>query len=192
MQDYGHTTERSGRRLRGHYGSASRHESISSHDQGWKSERPILGRIEEATTWYVPRITNVPLIRFLARISQFSALNLHLQVKYRRVKDALDHSYVLAISVTCVCLVPIYQPIVGDIGGYIELLKGLKAGVDENTVPAICWKEVRPFLALEHFTVDIIQSKNSAAAGVCSFVLNIVMVSQASHMLHFQPVLFLT
>ncbi len=64
----------------------------------------------------------------------------------------------------------------GDIGGYIELLKGLKAGVDDNTIPAICWKEIRPFLALEHFTVDIIQSKNSAAAGVCSFVLNIVMV----------------
>eukprot|EP00903_Cladosiphon_okamuranus_P015249 g14093.t1 len=67
------------------------------------------------------------------------------------------------------------KQLLGDIGGYIELLKGLKAGVDENTVPAICWKEVRPFLALEHFTVDIIQSKNSAAAGVCSFVLNIVM-----------------
>lgn len=65
---------------------------------------------------------------------------------------------------------------VGDIGGYIELLKGLKAGVDENTIPAINWKEIRPFLAMEHFTVEIIQSKNSAAAGVCSFVLNIVMV----------------
>ncbi|CBJ30911.1 Dynein heavy chain family dynein heavy chain [Ectocarpus siliculosus] len=67
------------------------------------------------------------------------------------------------------------KQLLGDIGGYIELLKGLKAGVDDNTIPAICWKEIRPFLALEHFTVDIIQSKNSAAAGVCSFVLNIVM-----------------
>lgn len=65
---------------------------------------------------------------------------------------------------------------IGDIGGYIEFLKGLKAGVDENTIPAINWKEIRPFLAMEHFTVEIIQSKNSAAAGVCSFVLNIVMV----------------
>lgn len=82
------------------------------------------------------------------------------------------------------------QSTVGDIGGYIELLKGLKAGVDDNTVPAICWKEVRPFLALEHFTVDIIQSKNSAAAGVCSFVLNIVMVSQVSHKLHTNLSLF--
>ena len=79
---------------------------------------------------------------------------------------------------TLISFVPINQSTTGDIGGYIELLKGLKAGVDENTVPAICWKEVRPYLALEHFTVDIIQSKNSAAAGVCSFVLNIVMVSQ--------------
>lgn len=75
----------------------------------------------------------------------------------------------------------------GDIGGYIELLKGLKAGVDENTIPAICWKEIRPFLALEHFTVDIIQSKNSAAAGVCSFVLNIVMVRETISIL--KPVL---
>lgn len=66
---------------------------------------------------------------------------------------------------------------VGDIGGYIDLLKGLKAGVDDNTIPAINWKEIRPFLAMDHFTVEIIQSKNSAAAGVCSFVLNIVMVS---------------
>lgn len=64
----------------------------------------------------------------------------------------------------------------GDIGGYIDLLKGLKAGVDENTIPVINWKEIRPFLAMEHFTVEIIQSKNSAAAGVCSFVVNIVMV----------------
>lgn len=68
----------------------------------------------------------------------------------------------------------------GDIGGYIELLKGLKAGVDDNTIPAINWKEIRPFLAMEHFTVEIIQSKNSAAAGVCSFVLNIVMVRQVA------------
>eukprot|EP00904_Undaria_pinnatifida_P003126 jgi/Undpi1/12814/HiC_scaffold_7.g02481.m1 len=67
------------------------------------------------------------------------------------------------------------KQLLGDIGGYIELLKGLKAGVDENTIPAINWKEIRPFLAMEHFTVEIIQSKNSAAAGVCSFVLNIVM-----------------
>lgn len=65
----------------------------------------------------------------------------------------------------------------GDIGGYIDLLKSLKAGVDDNTIPSINWKEIRPFLAMEHFTVEIIQSKNSAAAGVCSFVLNIVMVS---------------
>lgn len=64
----------------------------------------------------------------------------------------------------------------GDIGGYIDLLKSLKAGVDDNTIPSINWKEIRPFLAMEHFTVEIIQSKNSAAAGVCSFVLNIVMV----------------
>ncbi|CAM9224257.1 unnamed protein product, partial [Choristocarpus tenellus] len=67
------------------------------------------------------------------------------------------------------------KQLLGDIGGYIDLLKALKTGVDENTIPSINWKEIRPFLAMEHFTVDIIQTKNSAAAGVCSFVLNIVM-----------------
>lgn len=48
--------------------------------------------------------------------------------------------------------------------------------MDDNTIPAINWKEIRTFMAMEHFTVEIIQSKNSAAAGVCSFVRNIVMV----------------
>merc|ERR1719181_1857986 len=36
-------------------------------------------------------------------------------------------------------------------------------------------KEIRPYLALEHFDPDIIQGKNSAAAGLTRFVINIVM-----------------
>ncbi|CAM9266952.1 unnamed protein product [Chrysoparadoxa australica] len=66
------------------------------------------------------------------------------------------------------------KQLLGDIGGYIDLLKGLKAGVDDDTIPNINWKEIRPLLALEHFNVEVIQGKNSAAAGVCGFVLNIV------------------
>ena len=35
-------------------------------------------------------------------------------------------------------------------------------------------KEVRPLIALEHFNVETIKGKNSAAAGVTGFILNIV------------------
>eukprot|EP00953_Heterococcus_sp_UTEX-ZZ885_P032394 16926-Heterococcus_DN1.PRE.1 len=66
------------------------------------------------------------------------------------------------------------KQLLGDIVGYIELLKGLKAGVDENKVPQINWKEIRSVIELEHFTVEVISTKNSAAAGLCEFVLNIV------------------
>ena len=35
-------------------------------------------------------------------------------------------------------------------------------------------KEVRPLIAFEHFNVETIKGKNSAAAGVTGFILNIV------------------
>ena len=41
-------------------------------------------------------------------------------------------------------------------------------------MPEVNFKEVRPYLALEHFTPDGIRSKNSAAAGLCSWCINIV------------------
>jgi dynein heavy chain, axonemal len=41
-------------------------------------------------------------------------------------------------------------------------------------VPDINFKEVRPFLGLEHFTPEAIRAKNSAAAGLCSWAINIV------------------
>ena len=41
-------------------------------------------------------------------------------------------------------------------------------------MPAINWKEVRPYLKLEHFTPEIIAGKNAAAAGLCNWVINIV------------------
>ena len=51
---------------------------------------------------------------------------------------------------------------------------GLKEAFDAGEVPNINWKEVRPYLELEHFKPEIIQGKNPAAAGVCNFVINIV------------------
>ncbi|GMH98843.1 hypothetical protein TrLO_g14194 [Triparma laevis f. longispina] len=64
--------------------------------------------------------------------------------------------------------------LLGNVNGLVDDLKSYKEKVDNNTVPAVNWKEVRPYLAMEHFNVETIEKKNSAAAGLCSWVLNIV------------------
>jgi len=67
------------------------------------------------------------------------------------------------------------KQLLGSIPEYIEFLKGIKSAVDERTIPALNMKEVKPLLELEHFTPEIIAGKNKAAAGLCSFVVNIVL-----------------
>lgn len=62
----------------------------------------------------------------------------------------------------------------GDIKAYLEALKGLKPLIDDGTINKINFKETEPYLALEHFDPEIIKGKNQAAAGLCSFVINIV------------------
>ncbi|KAH8058729.1 hypothetical protein JL722_5961 [Aureococcus anophagefferens] len=62
----------------------------------------------------------------------------------------------------------------GNIKEYIEYLKMIKVKVDESVDLTTQMKEIRPYLALEHFKVEIIAGKNSAAAGLTAFVLNIV------------------
>jgi dynein heavy chain len=62
----------------------------------------------------------------------------------------------------------------GNIKEYIEQLKLLKVVVDESKMNANNVKEAKPYLELAHFTPEIIAGKNSAAAGLCSFVINIV------------------
>merc|ERR1719421_2865535 len=49
-----------------------------------------------------------------------------------------------------------------------------KDAFDADNVPHLNFKEVRPYLALEHFSPDVIESKNPAAAGLCNWVINIV------------------
>jgi dynein heavy chain, axonemal len=61
-----------------------------------------------------------------------------------------------------------------NISGFLTSLKGYKQFVDNFEVPKINWKEVRPYLAMEHFNVETIESKNRAAAGLCAWVINIV------------------
>mmetsp|Transcript_14602 Transcript_14602/g.45793 ORF Transcript_14602/g.45793 Transcript_14602/m.45793 type:complete len:4603 (+) Transcript_14602:85-13893(+) len=62
----------------------------------------------------------------------------------------------------------------GNIKEYIEYLKEIKVKVDESADLSVQMKEVRPLIALEHFNVETIKGKNSAAAGVTGFILNIV------------------
>jgi dynein heavy chain len=66
------------------------------------------------------------------------------------------------------------KALLGNVNGFLEELHEFKRHIDDNTVPEINLKEVRPFLVLDHFNPDIIMSRNSAAAGLCSWVINIV------------------
>ena len=66
------------------------------------------------------------------------------------------------------------KAMLGNINGFLEELKGFKQVVDEGAVPEVNFKEIRPFLEMEHFNVETIEKRNSAAAGLCSWVINIV------------------
>jgi dynein heavy chain len=67
------------------------------------------------------------------------------------------------------------KQLLGSIPEYIEYLKGIKTGVDEQKIPKLNFVEVKALTELEHFKPEIIMTKNKAAAGLCSFVVNIVM-----------------
>eukprot|EP01033_Poteriospumella_lacustris_P003465 gene3469-2562_t len=66
------------------------------------------------------------------------------------------------------------KALLGNVNGFLEELHEFKRHIDDNSVPEINLKEVRPFLVMDHFNPDIIMSRNSAAAGLCSWVINIV------------------
>jgi dynein heavy chain len=66
------------------------------------------------------------------------------------------------------------KALLGNVNGFLDELKTYKINIDEGSVPDMNWKEVRPFLAMEHFQPEIIEKRNSAAAGLCSWVINIV------------------
>ena len=63
----------------------------------------------------------------------------------------------------------------GNVNEYITMLKLTKEKVDDSTFPALNMKEIRPYLLLDHFKPEVIAGKNASAAGLCSFVINIVM-----------------
>jgi dynein heavy chain len=66
------------------------------------------------------------------------------------------------------------KSLLGNVNGLIDDLKGYKPMIDEGGVPDVNFKEVRVYLKLEHFDPEVIQKKNSAAAGLCNWVVNIV------------------
>jgi len=66
------------------------------------------------------------------------------------------------------------KQLLGNIPDYLDALLNYKEKVDTQLVPDINFKQVRPLLALETFDFDIIKGKNSAAGGLCSWVINIV------------------
>jgi len=67
------------------------------------------------------------------------------------------------------------KQLLGNIPDYLDALKNYKEKVDTGQVPDINFKECRPLLAIETFDVDVIKGKNSAAGGLCAWVVNIVM-----------------
>ena len=67
------------------------------------------------------------------------------------------------------------KALLSNILGFLDALKGYKTHVDNFDVPNINWKEVRPYLALEHFNVQAIETKNRAAAGLCAWVVSVLL-----------------
>lgn len=67
------------------------------------------------------------------------------------------------------------KQLLGSIPEYIDFLKAIKTGVDERTIPKMNFIEVKQLTELEHFKPEIIMTKNKAAAGLCSFIINIVL-----------------
>eukprot|EP00960_Hanusia_phi_P010289 300866-Hanusia_phi.AAC.1 len=62
-----------------------------------------------------------------------------------------------------------------DVNKFIDELKGIKTIVDNSQMPAKNVEGARPYLELEHVkNVDIMRKKSNAAAGLCEFLLNIV------------------
>eukprot|EP00804_Cyclotella_cryptica_P004521 CCRYP_006874-RA/>CCRYP_006874-RA protein AED:0.08 eAED:0.09 QI:0/0/0.5/1/0/0/2/139/4220 len=66
------------------------------------------------------------------------------------------------------------KQLMGNIKEYMTYLKEIKTHVDNGTINPQNFKEVREYIEKDYFNVETIRTKNQAAAGLCSFVLNIV------------------
>jgi dynein heavy chain len=66
------------------------------------------------------------------------------------------------------------KQLMGNVKEYMSFLKEIKVHVDNGTINHNNFKEVRQYLDKDYFNVETMKTKNPAAAGLCSFVLNIV------------------
>ena len=67
------------------------------------------------------------------------------------------------------------KQLMGNIKDYMKYLKDIKSHIDDNSINHGNFKEVRQYIEQDYFNVETMKTKNQAAAGLCSFVLNIVM-----------------
>jgi dynein heavy chain len=65
--------------------------------------------------------------------------------------------------------------LLSNVKGLMQALLGFKAVIEEDGVPNINFEEARPYIAMEFFNREGLMMKNSAAAGLCEWVINIVM-----------------
>ena len=66
------------------------------------------------------------------------------------------------------------KALLSDVKGLLGELLTYKEKIENGMVPSINFKEVRQYLALEHFNRETLLMKNSAAAGLCEWCVNIV------------------
>jgi dynein heavy chain len=66
------------------------------------------------------------------------------------------------------------KQVLTDVAGFLQQLMEYKKAVDDGIIPETNFKDVRAYLDLPHFNYDAIMKKNSAAAGITSWVVNIV------------------
>jgi dynein heavy chain len=69
---------------------------------------------------------------------------------------------------------PSKKILLGDIDKYIDNLKHVKTVVDESQFPLVNRQDIQQFLDMPTFDPEIIKTKNPAAGGLCSFVINII------------------
>ena len=61
-----------------------------------------------------------------------------------------------------------------DIAGFLRALLAYKECIEHNEPPEANFKHIRKYIASEGFDAEVIRVKNSAAAGLCAWVQNIV------------------
>lgn len=66
------------------------------------------------------------------------------------------------------------KQLMSNIKEYMTRLKEIKTHIDNNSINHQNFKEIRQYIEKDYFNVETIKAKNQAAAGLCSFVLNIV------------------